>query len=107
MFANNLYSKLENGFLLTINKFVTLQLSSEYVLKLFAGKIGSWKTHFDQKMLIQAEEYLISRLQGSDLAYPTFSTEDECSRLWYCDGNSLSPANNFDELAITSFVLVV
>ncbi|XP_026324770.1 estrogen sulfotransferase-like [Hyposmocoma kahamanoa] len=45
------------------------------------GKIGSWKTHFDQKMLIQAEEYLISRLQGSDLAYPTFSTEDECSRL--------------------------
>ncbi|XP_059051507.1 sulfotransferase 1B1-like [Achroia grisella] len=40
------------------------------------GEAGGWKTHFDQKMEIQAEEFIIARLRGLDLIYPSFLTEE-------------------------------
>ncbi|PZC82235.1 sulfotransferase 1E1 [Helicoverpa armigera] len=36
------------------------------------GEAGGWRSHFDEKMQLQAEEYLILRLSGLDLSYPSF-----------------------------------
>ncbi|KAM3960562.1 sulfotransferase [Aphomia sociella] len=36
------------------------------------GEAGGWRTHFDQKMEVQAEEYIVSRLKGLNLRYPSF-----------------------------------
>ncbi|KAJ0177434.1 hypothetical protein K1T71_007443 [Dendrolimus kikuchii] len=36
------------------------------------GEAGGWKSHFDQEMVLEAEEFLISRLEGLDLVYPSF-----------------------------------
>ncbi|CAK1596509.1 unnamed protein product [Parnassius mnemosyne] len=46
------------------------------------GEAGGWKTHFDDKMKLQAEEFLSIRLRGLDLSYPSFPLyETECSHL--------------------------
>ncbi|CAF4845168.1 unnamed protein product [Pieris macdunnoughi] len=45
------------------------------------GESGGWKTHFDAKMELQAEEFMIERLKGQSLKYPTYVVDDECSRL--------------------------
>ncbi|CAK1547424.1 unnamed protein product [Leptosia nina] len=45
------------------------------------GEVGGWKTHFDAKMELQAEEYLNTRLKGLSLQFPTYDNDDECSRL--------------------------
>lgn len=44
------------------------------------GEAGGWQTHFDEKQQLQAEEYLIERLQGLDLKYPSFPL-NEITRL--------------------------
>uniref|UniRef100_A0A1E1W8N3 Sulfotransferase domain-containing protein n=1 Tax=Pectinophora gossypiella TaxID=13191 RepID=A0A1E1W8N3_PECGO len=36
------------------------------------GEAGGWKSHFDDKMTLQAEEFLIERLKSTDLEYPSF-----------------------------------
>ncbi|KAJ2939759.1 hypothetical protein O0L34_g17951 [Tuta absoluta] len=43
------------------------------------GEAGGWKSHFDEKMELQAEEYLTERLKGLDLKYPTFRPIDDVS----------------------------
>lgn len=35
------------------------------------GEAGGWKSHFDEVMTSQAEDFLISRLKGLDLVYPS------------------------------------
>lgn len=45
-----------------------------------SGEVGGWREHFDDKMELEAEEFLISRLKGLDLEYPSFSIY-ECSYL--------------------------
>ncbi|CAB3251921.1 unnamed protein product [Arctia plantaginis] len=44
------------------------------------GEAGGWQAHFDEKQQLQAEEYLIDRLQGLDLRYPSFPL-NEITRL--------------------------
>lgn len=36
------------------------------------GEAGGWRTHFDEKQQIQAEDFLMERLKGLDLKYPSF-----------------------------------
>ncbi|KAJ8729875.1 hypothetical protein PYW07_016913 [Mythimna separata] len=36
------------------------------------GEAGGWKAHFDEKMQLQAEEFLTERLRGLELRYPSF-----------------------------------
>ncbi|RVE42037.1 hypothetical protein evm_013317 [Chilo suppressalis] len=37
------------------------------------GEAGNWREHFDSKMELEAEDFLIERLRGLDLKYPTVS----------------------------------
>ncbi|GBP84991.1 Cytosolic sulfotransferase 3 [Eumeta japonica] len=48
------------------------------------GQSGSWVKHFDEKMVLQAEEYLTARLQNAEIIYPTVPPhiyETACSYL--------------------------
>nr|ADO33062.1 sulfotransferase [Biston betularia] len=36
------------------------------------GEAGGWRSHFDEKMEIQAEEFLMEKLKGLSLSYPSF-----------------------------------
>ncbi|XP_035433286.1 sulfotransferase 1E1 [Spodoptera frugiperda] len=44
------------------------------------GEAGGWRTHFDEKMQLQAEEFLLTRLAGLELSYPSFPI-NEITRL--------------------------
>ncbi|XP_037293865.1 sulfotransferase 1E1 isoform X2 [Manduca sexta] len=37
------------------------------------GEAGGWRSHFDKDMTRDADEFLISRLKGLDLVYPSFA----------------------------------
>nr|XP_026498975.1 sulfotransferase 1C4-like [Vanessa tameamea] len=44
------------------------------------GEAGGWRTHFDAKMEMEAEEFITSRLRGLDIKYPSISSDKEgCS----------------------------
>lgn len=45
-------------------------------LFIILGEAGGWKTHFDDDMKIEAEEFLTRKLHGLDLKYPSFNIED-------------------------------
>ncbi|XP_013199973.1 sulfotransferase 1E1 [Amyelois transitella] len=40
------------------------------------GEAGGWKAHFTKEMEMQAEEFLLDRLRGLDLSYPSFPTRE-------------------------------
>lgn len=42
----------------------------------FLGESGGWKSHFDAKMELQADNYMKERLKGLTLKYPTYSTDN-------------------------------
>lgn len=40
------------------------------------GEAGGWRAHFDEKMQLQADEFLSERLRGLQLRYPSFPLHD-------------------------------
>ncbi|KOB74975.1 Sulfotransferase [Operophtera brumata] len=40
------------------------------------GEAGGWKAHFNEKMELQAEEFLTEKLQGLSLTYPSFQLHE-------------------------------
>ncbi|XP_038212109.1 sulfotransferase 1E1-like [Zerene cesonia] len=63
------------------NKNVNNTAGDSEVQFIRKGEAGGWRTHFDAKMELQAEEYLNDRLRGLTLRYPTFEHDEEWSRL--------------------------
>ncbi|CAH0579490.1 unnamed protein product [Chrysodeixis includens] len=80
-FLNRQYNETEINLLATHLSFKSMQKNKnlnntvngddniQFVRK---GEAGGWQTHFDEKMQLQAEEFLVSRLKGLDLSYPSF-----------------------------------
>ncbi|XP_063381064.1 sulfotransferase 1C4-like [Cydia fagiglandana] len=63
------------------NKSVNNTVNGNGVQFMRKGEAGGWRSHFDAKMEVDAEEFMASRLQGLDLKYPSFTPNKECSYL--------------------------
>ncbi|XP_075973909.1 sulfotransferase 1B1-like [Anticarsia gemmatalis] len=50
----------------------TTSANSEGIQFVRKGEAGGWRTHFDEKQQLQAEDFLVERLKGLDLKYPSF-----------------------------------
>ncbi|CAG9785944.1 unnamed protein product [Diatraea saccharalis] len=55
------------------NKKVNNTIGDDGVQFIRKGEAGNWKEHFDPKLELEAEEFLIERLRGLDLNYPSIS----------------------------------
>ncbi|CAH2106074.1 unnamed protein product [Euphydryas editha] len=62
------------------NKTVNNTTKNSEVQFIRKGKVEGWREHFDEKMELEAEEFLTTSLKGLDLKYPSFSLY-ECSYL--------------------------
>ncbi|XP_063825143.1 sulfotransferase 1B1-like [Ostrinia nubilalis] len=58
------------------NKTVNNTVADNGVQFVRKGEAGGWREHFDDKMELQAEEFLEERLRGLDLRYPSIPMEE-------------------------------
>ncbi|CAH0723133.1 unnamed protein product, partial [Brenthis ino] len=61
-----------------VNNTTTENNEIQFIRK---GEAGGWRTHFDAKMEVQAENFLCTRLHYLDLAYPSIAVDIEETRL--------------------------
>ncbi|KAG7302516.1 hypothetical protein JYU34_012430 [Plutella xylostella] len=62
----------------TVNNNLHNDQKAQFIRK---GEIGGWVEHFDEKMVVQAQEYLRTRLAKVDVRYPTIPcsvTDTDC-----------------------------
>ncbi|XP_045448755.1 sulfotransferase 1E1-like [Melitaea cinxia] len=54
----------------TVNNTMHTNNEVQFIRK---GEVGGWRAHFDDKMELEAEEFLTTRLKGLDIEYPSLS----------------------------------